>query len=152
MIFETTRFGTIEVDEAKAVCFQEGLPGFPEARRFVLLQHSPESPFHWLQSMDDPALAFVVMDPLLLDENYLNAIPKESLAELNLEEAQGAAVLVIVNIQRANQSITANLMAPLVINPENRMGKQVILLGSGYEIRHTIMPEPQAQKQCRTNS
>ncbi len=145
MLLETTRFGTIEVDEERIVCFQEGLPGFPQARRFALLEHSHESPFHWLQSVDDGALAFVVMDPLLLDQNYLHAIPGEALADLEIQAATQAAVLVIVNIQRERSSITANLMAPLVINPGNRRGKQVILLGSGYDIRHELTHPAQLQ-------
>lgn len=149
MLLETTRFGTIEVDEARIVCFQEGLPGFPEARRFALLEHALESPFHWLQSVDDGALAFVVMDPLLLDNNYLEAIPPEALAELELEEAAKAAVLVIVNIQRATQTITANLLAPLIINPQNKKGKQIILLGSGYEIRQPILSHGKPQVETR---
>lgn len=145
MLLETTRFGAIEVDEARVVCFQEGLPGFPEARRFALLEHSPESPFHWLQSVDDGALAFVVMDPILLDEKYLEAIPREALAELGLEEAAKAAVLVIVNIQRASRTITANLLAPIIINPQNKSGKQIILLGSGYQIKQPILIAREAQ-------
>jgi len=138
MLLETTRFGVIELDEARAVLFEEGLPGFPEARRFVLLEHSAQSPLHWLQSLEDGALAFVVMDPMFLDQNYLQAIPPEALAELDLQAATEAAVLVIVNIQREGPSITANLLAPLVINPGNKRGKQVILLGSGYDIKHEL--------------
>lgn len=149
MLLETTRFGTIEVDEARLVSFQEGLPGFPQARRFALLEHSPQSPFHWLQSVEDGSLAFVVMDPMLLDSDYLKAIPQDALAELGLEEASQAAVLVIVNIQRANRTITANLLAPLVINPQNRSGKQVILLGSGYEIRQPILANGQARMESQ---
>lgn len=149
MLLETTRFGTIEVDEARLVSFQEGLPGFPQARRFALLEHSPESPFHWLQSVEDGSLAFVVMDPMLLDSDYLKAIPQEALGELGLEEAGQAAVLVIVNIQRASRTITANLLAPLVINPQDRSGKQVILLGSGYEIKQPILANGQTQMESR---
>jgi flagellar assembly factor FliW len=150
MLLETTRFGTIEVDEARIVSFQEGLPGFPQARRFALLEHSPESPFHWLQSVEEGALAFVVMDPMLLDRDYLKAIPQEALAELDLEEAAQAAVLVIVNIQRASRMITANLLAPLIINPQSRSGKQVILLGSGYEIKQPVLTNGQAQMESQS--
>lgn len=149
MLLETTRFGTIEVDEERIVCFQEGLPGFPQARRFALLEHSHESPFHWLQSVDDGALAFVVMDPLLLDQNYLHAIPGEALAELELEDQGKAAVLVILNIQSSNQTITANLLAPLLINPQNKKGKQIILLGSGYQIKQPILCQADAVMESR---
>lgn len=140
MILKTTRFGDIEVDEKRVITFQEGLPGFPKARRFVLLQHNPESPFHWLQSLEDPALAFVVTDPLLVMPRYLESIPKEMLQEMQLRDAADAAVLVIVRIHRNPRRITANLLAPLIINPEIRTARQVILMGSGYEIQHELSP------------
>lgn len=138
MILETTRFGRIQLREEDVISFPDGIPGFPQAKRFVLLEHSPESPFHWLQNLDDGALAFVVMDPLLVDKDYLASIPQGAVKELGMTEAQEAAVLVIVRIDRNAMRVTANLLAPLVINPETRTGRQIILLGSNYGIRHVL--------------
>ena len=64
MLIETTRFGPIEIDGQRVITFKEGLPGFPGMRRFALIQTSPEPVFFWLQSVDEPGLAFVVCDPL----------------------------------------------------------------------------------------
>ena len=138
MILETTRFGKIELDDKDAIVFPDGIPGFPEARRFVLLQHSPQSPFHWLQNLEDGALAFLVIDPLLVDEDYLGSIPEEELRELGIGDVGEAAVLSIVRVHREARKVTANLLAPLLINPKTRRGKQVILMGSRYEMRHDL--------------
>ncbi len=145
MRIETTRFGTLEVEEERSIRFPEGLPGFPDAHEFLLLEHSPDSPFHWLQNIEDPSLAFVVMDPLLVEPRYLESIPSQALGGLGLEEARDAAVLSIVTIDRGNRRITANLMAPLVIHPGTRQGRQVILMESAYTTKHEIASwEPQS--------
>lgn len=139
MRIETTRFGTVEVGEGRSIRFPEGLPGFPEAHEFLLLEHSPESPFHWLQNIEDPSLAFVVMDPLLVEARYLESIPPQALVGLGLERARDAAILSIVTIDRDNCRVTVNLMAPLVIHPGTRQGRQVILMESAYTTKHEIV-------------
>jgi flagellar assembly factor FliW len=145
MQINTTRFGEIEIDDKRIIEFPDGLPGFHEARRFVLLEHAPKNPFHWLQSMDDPALAFVVMDPIMVEPQYREAIPEEEVRELGITSAKEAAVLSIVTIDRENRRVTTNLLGPLVIHPETLRAKQVILEKSDYSTKHDISPPSQAQ-------
>lgn len=143
MIVETTKFGRLEVRDEETILFEEGIPGFPGRKRFVILEGSSEGPFRWFQCVEDGSLAFIVMDPVLVAPNYLTAIPKDYLEKLDLQEPRQAVVLVIVRIHREKRSVTANLLAPLIINPRNRRGKQVILMESGYEIGHEVMPLPE---------
>jgi flagellar assembly factor FliW len=79
---KTTRFGEIEADESKAIHFMDGLPGFHDKRDFIILEHKPGSPFLWLQSMDTPDLAFVMINPFLMKSDYLQDLSPEEEALL----------------------------------------------------------------------
>jgi flagellar assembly factor FliW len=146
MEIKTTRFGTIQIDDSRIIRFKEGLPGFPNACRFVLLEHAPNNPFHWLQCLDDPTLAFVVMDPLLTNPDYANSLGDAALQELGIEKREDLAVLVIATIDRANQRVTVNLLGPLVIHAQSRHGKQVILADSEYSTKHDLTQMAIAQQ------
>ena len=147
MRINTTRFGQIDIDDKRIIQFSDGLPGFPEAHRFVLLEHAPNNAFHWLQCLDDPALAFVVMDPMMIEPCFREAIPEAAGRELGITGLKKAAVLTIVTIDRTNQRVTTNLLAPLVIHPETLEAKQVILENSSYSTKHDLVPASRAQQE-----
>ena len=139
---KTTRFGDVDIDENRLISFPSGLPGFPEQNRFVLMEHKPGSPFMWLQSADTPDLAFVVMDPFLIQSGYLQDLPPRDRETALGKAAPPPLVLTIVNIPHgAPREMTVNLLGPLVIDTEAKTGKQVILAGSGYQTRHPVIPE-----------
>jgi flagellar assembly factor FliW len=138
----TTRFGTIEVSDEEIIYFPSGLAGFPEARRFVLVEHREGSPFIWLQSVDEGALAFVLTDPLLFKSDYAVELGPEDFEELGLQKgANGFRTLVVINLSLGSPpQMTANLLGPIVINPQQNRAKQVILYRSGYSHRHPFGP------------
>ena len=130
---KTARFGEIEVDESKTIHFKDGLPGFQKNKDFIILEHKPGSPFLWLQSMDTPALAFVMINPFLIKRDYLQALSKEEEALLKNENNDELIVFTLVTIPRGQaEKATANLMGPIVIESGTRNAKQVILANSGY--------------------
>ena len=132
-IIKTTRFGDIEVDESKGVHFMDGLPGFHDRRDFVILEHKPGSPFLWLQSVDAPDLAFVMINPFLLKGDYLQNLSPEEEALMKSEKDDEIIVFSLVTIPRGQvEKATANLMGPIVIESKSRKAKQVILANSGY--------------------
>jgi flagellar assembly factor FliW len=125
MLLSGTRFGEIELDEARAIAFPRGLIGFPDARRYALLEPRGSSPVAWLQSLDFPELAF----PVMAREGFGEGYPEPAPAELAREAGLGSgelAVLVVV-AARSRSSLVANLLAPLVIDLESRVGAQVVL-------------------------
>ncbi len=139
MILKTTRFGEIEIDESRVINFPEGLIGFPEDKKYIVMEHKPDSPFMWLQSLTSPGLAFVIMNPFQVYPAYLKDISPEEEKALkpgNNEEVMVFAIVTIPN-GRATES-TVNLMGPVVIDSEERKGKQVILANSGYNHRHPL--------------
>lgn len=138
---KTTRFGEIEVAEADVIQLPSGLIGFPELKQYVLLDHDKESPFKWFQSLEDGAIAFVLIDPLLFNPDYVAEVTDAELTELEVGTEEDLVISVIVTVPSNPQNMTANLKAPLIFNLKNRKGKQVILNTSTYTTRHNIMEE-----------
>ena len=119
MKIKTTRFGTITTEEDNIITMPFGMLGFPDRKRFVILQHKEDSPFFWYQSVDDPMLAFVIMSPFLFKPDYsvnLENIVKEM--SWNEEEKQhNLELYVVVNIPEGSpDQMTANLIGPILIN------------------------------------
>ena len=140
----TTRFGDIQVDEHQIVVFPEGLLGFADYKHYIMIQHAEGSAFFWMQSADHSDLAFVVVDPLLIRKDYLQALnhqDQQMLAEFAVQDMQLCA-LVTVPADDV-QGMTVNLLGPLVIDTRTRLGHQVILSSPGYGCRHAVMPEGQ---------
>ena len=141
--FSTSRFGEIELKEEEAINMPKGLIGFPELKRFVLLDHDKDSPFKWLQSLDDGAIAFVLINPLLFKADYTVEVTESEVEELSLENEDDAVISVIITIPTDPKKMTANLKAPVVFNLQNRKGKQIILNNPQYTTRHNIVDEMQ---------
>ena len=138
---KTTRFGEIEIPESDIIQLPSGLIGFPELKKYVLLDHDKDSPFKWFQSLEDGAIAFVLIDPLLFKPDYVAEVTDNELGELDVQVEEDLVISVIVTVPSNPQNMTANLKAPLIFNLKNRRGKQVILNTSQYNTRHNIMEE-----------
>ena len=148
MLIDTQRFGSLEVDGDRIITFPNGLLGFPEHRRFALVQTSSDPVFFWLQSADDPALAFVVCDPLAFVPDYQVPIRRDELEALQLRELTDCQVLVIVN--KVGNHLTANLLGPLVIGAQSLLGKQLVLSDKRYGTRYPLVPTEAAQAVAKT--
>ncbi len=140
MTIETTRFGKLEIDETRVIRFPEGLLGFPENKDYVILEHKPDSPFCWLQSMDSPDLAFVMTNPFLVKNDYLENLSPDEKGFFSSENGGNLVVFVLVTIPPGQaEKMTVNLLGPLVIDSGSRIGRQVILANSGYDHRHPFI-------------
>ncbi len=137
---KTTRFGDIELDENRLIRFPEGMIGFPDMKSCVLLEHKPGSPFMWLQSTESPDLAFVLVNPCLIEQDYLQQISRKDRSLLLGKNGQAPLLFAVVTIPPGEpQKMTANLLGPVVIDVPARTGKQVILADSGYTTRHAVV-------------
>ena len=139
MNIKTTRFGDVAIDETRTLHFPEGLLGFPEQKDYVLLEHKSDSPFFWLQSVDRPDLAFILTNPFLLDKDYLkNLSPNEEIL-FQCREGDSVSVFVLVTIPPGKvEEMTVNLLGPVVVEAEARVGRQVVIPNSGYSHRHPL--------------
>lgn len=137
MEVKTTRFGVITIPEDRVITFPKGLLGFGSQRNYCLLEPGTDSAFFWLQSVDEPSLAFVVTDPSLFFNDYSVPIKADQMTELKLEKLEDAQVFVIVN--KINEDLTGNLQGPLVINTITREGEQVVLADRRWTTRHSLV-------------
>jgi flagellar assembly factor FliW len=144
---ETTRFGTVDVPEEKVITMPQGLLGFPDKRRFCIFQQKKTSPFLWYQSLDDPALAFAMTNPWLFKPDYQVDL-ELAIQAMGWDGNVGHAPLecyVIVTIPRgAPDKMTANLVGPVVLNPNNREALQIILANEGYSHKHPLLKKKAA--------
>jgi flagellar assembly factor FliW len=128
--FTTSRFGTIPVDARSVITFPEGVLGFPDARRYILLETSENGVFFWLQSLDNPTLAFVVIDPELLVKDYrksftLSDRDREFFAPAVLSDLSSMAIVTFSG--GPDEEVTANLQGPLLVREKDRHGRQVVI-------------------------
>ncbi len=137
MQVRTTRFGDVDIAEDRVITFPKGLLGFAEHRRFCLLEPADDACFFWLQSVDDPNLAFVVTDPSLFVPDYTVPIRPEQMGDLGLTRLEDAQVFVIVN--KVEQALTGNLQGPLVVNTLNRCAEQLVLAEKRWTTRHPLV-------------
>jgi flagellar assembly factor FliW len=137
MQVHTTRFGTVDIAEDRVITFPKGLLGFQQHRRFCLLQPNDDACFFWLQSVDDPTLAFVVTDPVQFFPDYSVPVRTEQMDELKLRNLDDSQVLVIVN--KVGPTLTGNLQGPLVVNIVERVGEQFVLAEKKWTTRHDLL-------------
>lgn len=148
MIIETKHFGSLEVTEDRVITFPQGLYAFEQKQRYILLENQdPGNPLWWLQSLDDPALVFVLLNPFLFKPDYEFELSAEDVEELGLENPREAVVFCLVVIPQDVRKMTANLLAPIIINAQLKKGKQVVLLNKNYTTKHLILEELQKTKQ-----
>lgn len=142
MLVPTKRFGELAVEDSAVLTFEEGLYGFENCRRFFLVDRNPDVPLKWLQSADDPLLAFVVVNPFEFFPNYDAEVSWEDARKVQLEDPDQAVVLVIISVPSDPWAMTANLLAPLVINSANNLARQVVLTGTQYTTKHLLISRP----------
>lgn len=141
----STRFGWFDVSDDSIVRFPAGLLGFPESQRYVILDHDTEAPFKWLQSIDEPGLAFVVLDPTVFHAEYHVSVPADILVEMNNGKEDNLALVVILTIPSDDPAhITANLRGPLVMSHNTRLGAQLVL-SEEYPTRYPLFPASLSQ-------
>jgi flagellar assembly factor FliW len=107
--------------------FQDGLPAFETAKKFVIVLNEKIRPFVYLKNLDFEDLGFVCVDPFLVCRDYSIKIPAKDLSLLELKESASALILSMVTVESDPKNTTANLLAPIIINMDNYLGRQVIL-------------------------
>ena len=139
MRVETTRFGVVEIDESTLITMQSGPLGFDKFTRFCLIQHRTGASFRWLQSIEEPGLAFVVVEPSEYFSDYEIEIGEADIQKLQLAVEEDALVLTILTIRDNGQSVSANLVAPIIVNNKNLTGAQIVLEDERYTARHSLI-------------
>jgi flagellar assembly factor FliW len=137
MLLHTLRFGEIEIEEEKIVTFAQGVPGFEQYKTYIMLTPDPEIPLSFLQSIEDGDIAFIVSDPFAYFSDYDFELPINIQKELNIESPEDVMVVSIVSISSEDE-FSLNLLAPVILNVREKIGRQVILHQTPYKTKHVI--------------
>ena len=138
----TRYFGAVEYEPAEILDFPHGLPGFPEQRSFLLIQSQDQAPLHHLQSLSTPELCFLVLPVSQLDAHYELAITTEDRQALGLfpdqplQECDLSSFVILAKAK--NGRVTANLLAPVVINAARGRGAQAVRTDARYSHQHPL--------------
>lgn len=144
MKLDTKYFGEIEIDEEKIISFPEGIPGFEDQKRFIIINnHDSENPFDWFQAVDNGNLSFVIINPFLVKPDYDFVLSPSVEEKLKIENEKDLAVYTIAVIPEDIKKITINLSGPVVINVKERLGKQIILNDERYSTKYYIFGKDQ---------
>ncbi len=138
MQLDTTRFGTIAVDDSAVITFTQPIIGFQELRRFVILPGPSGSMVSWLQSVDSGSLAFLVMDPRQVVPDYRVDPGPNELAELAATTVADLDIYTLVVVPHDRTQVRTNLKAPIIINAKHRLGKQMVLDRTDYPIQYPL--------------
>ncbi len=147
MFLNTRHFGKLDIEESGIIRFEGGIPGFPGCIRFVLLgSEDRESPFRWLQSVDDGNLAFALINPFFVKKDYDIEIEDSILEALRIESPGELLVFAIVVIPEDTSRTSMNLRAPVIISKKSKKGAQIVLDTDRYGVRHYIVDELRKQE------
>ena len=139
MKIDTVKFGEVEVEDDRIFEFVMPIIGFNDLTKFIILDPKQDTLFKWLQSVEDPSLAFPIISVAALDYDYSVDLSDNVIAALNIENVESLLVMNITSIPQDNpRGTTINLLAPLIFNLGNQKAGQIVLSGSGYDISYPM--------------
>lgn len=139
MQLETAHFGVINIEEEDVIYFPVGIPGFENSKKYVLIGNEADtSVFFWLQSVDVPELCFVVTDPFMVYDGYGVDVDDADVELLKIADTNKVLTLTIVIIPENINEIRVNLKAPILINMDQKIGKQIIQQSDNLPIRYYL--------------
>jgi flagellar assembly factor FliW len=144
VVIKTGRFGQLTISDEDLISIPNGVLGFPEYKKFCLVDPGDDTLILWLQSLENPEIAFPVLEPKIFKTDYTARLSAAELRELKLENVNQSAVFSILTIPEDVSLMTANLKAPLVINLNGQIARQVVLQENEYTIKHPMFKELKA--------
>jgi flagellar assembly factor FliW len=139
MLLKTRLFGEIKVNDEEVIHFTKPILGFDDCRQYLLMENESIFPTFWLQSINDPNLAFPVISPFSVDENYSINLQALDLDDIRLKSVDDALVLTLMVVPQSMSSIRTNLRAPIIYNPEKKVAKQLILYDEKHPIHYYVI-------------
>lgn len=138
---KTRIFGEIEIEDEKIITLEKGMIGFPDLNHFALIfdeeKEQKDTTIMWLQSMDEPDIAFPVMMPHVVKEDYDPNVSEAAIAPLGDLTPENTYLLVTVTVPRNIKEFSVNLKAPIIINMDNRKGVQLIV-EDDYPVKYKV--------------
>ena len=144
--FTNAKFGEVTVEGTSVLSFSEGLPGFECLKTFGIVQVDDEAPFLRLLSVDEQAVGFVVLNPMLIFPDYNPNFGSEDLDGLQIEATEDLEMYCIVTLSQVPSEVTANLKGPIAVNTRKMLARQMILVDDRYTTKHSLLAADQASQ------
>lgn len=141
MKINTTRFGELQVNKDDIVNFQDGVLGFEKLKQYFIVDPGDSTLILWLQSTEDGSIAFPIIEPKIFKPDYVAKLVPSDMNSLELETLQNAKVYSILTIPSDITKMSANLKAPIVINNEKKIAKQIVLQDSKLPVNYEMYME-----------
>lgn len=138
MKINTTRFGELEVVTEDIITFKEGILGFDNLKRFFVVDPGDQTLILWLQSTEDASVAFPIVEPKIYKPDYSVKLVPAEYTSLALETLNSATIYTILTIPKDVTEMSANLKAPIVINNQTKIARQLVLQDSKLEVRYPM--------------
>ncbi len=139
MLLKTHLFGEIKVEEEEVINFTKPILGFDDCTQYILVEKESIFPTFWLQSVNNPRLAFPVVSPFSVNEDYSIKLQNHDLDDIRLKDINDVLVLTLMVVPQVLSSIRTNLRAPIIYNTVNKVAKQLILYDDKYPVHYYIM-------------
>jgi len=137
--FHTSRFGPLKVASEKVINFPDGIPGFEGLKRYILIDHDENGLFKWLQAVDNPDVAFLLTDPFFFKPDYSIHLDVSWPSTIKGRDNDMVVVTVMVCVHHGEEPyLTLNLKAPVLFNPAEMSGKQIIIDREDYPLRFRV--------------
>jgi len=146
MKIQSTILGEVEAPESEILTFDNGMPGFENEKKFILLSIEGNEVYQILQSINSKEIGFVTTNPYLFISDYTFDLDESTVEALNIASEEDIIVLTIVTVKEPFNASTVNLKAPVIINTKSKKAKQCILEKSDYPIRYSIDAQMQKAK------
>lgn len=138
MLIKTKFLGEVEIEDKNILVFPEGILGFEESRKFILLPIPGNDIFQVLQDVECDFVSFIVTDPWRFKNDYDVEVPDEELLKINIVKKEQIGVMGIVTLSDEFEKSTLNLLAPVIVNTEHQMGRQFVLNQAGYSTKYPL--------------
>ena len=135
----TNNFGNLRIEKENIITFEQGLLGFEELKQFAIIDVEECLPFEWLVSVEEPAVAFAILNPTLLFSDYKPSLRKEDILLLDIKKEMDVEMFCIVTLGETPENVTLNLKGPILINMKNKIGKQIVLTEDYYSLNQSFI-------------
>lgn len=141
MRITTLRFGELEIPDDKIIQMAKPVLGFEQLKKFCIIEGEEFEPFLWFQSIEEPSVAFIIVNPIFFYSDYHIEVNPKEIEELDVGDVKMVETYVIVSIPSDPKKMSINLQGPILINTKTRLAKQLILVNSKHKVKHYIIDD-----------
>ena len=147
MKISTLRFGELEIPDDKVITMAKPVLGFEQLKKFCIIESKDFEPFMWFQSTEDPAVAFIIVNPLFFSPDYKIEVNPREIEELKVSDVRTVETYVIATIPPDPKKMSVNMQGPILVNAKTLLAKQMVMVNTDYKLKHYVVDEFDIDKQ-----